>query len=269
MTTIEAGPVAYRWRYKGDTSHPWQHVGAGFMPTSRMEVEPLYIQHAEAVVTDAMVEPTWEDLPSGVSSSIARKAFRHFMDCTEYPASTSAMRQAIELADRLRCNQPGETVNVPRDDLRQLLDMIENHWNAEMEKGRKRWNEESLVAKWIIRLRAALTASPPRETEIPDALRDVAAERQRQVDAEGWTPNHDDQHIEGELARAAAAYARHAGSCEDARQVNSGFAPEDLWPWGAGWRPSDRRRDLVKAGALILAEIERLDRAALHQGGKP
>jgi hypothetical protein len=28
------------------------------------------------------------------------------------------------------------------------------------------------------------------------------------------------------------------------------------------WKPTNRRRDLVKAGALILAEIERLDRAA-------
>jgi len=37
---------------------------------------------------------------------------------------------------------------------------------------------------------------------------------------------------------------------------------ENLWPWGKEWwKPSDRRRDLVKAGALIAAEIDRLDRA--------
>jgi hypothetical protein len=28
------------------------------------------------------------------------------------------------------------------------------------------------------------------------------------------------------------------------------------------WKPKDRRRDLVRAAALIIAEIERLDRDA-------
>jgi len=36
-----------------------------------------------------------------------------------------------------------------------------------------------------------------------------------------------------------------------------------LWPWSPmWWRPTTQRRDLVKAGALIMAEIERIDRAA-------
>ena len=39
----------------------------------------------------------------------------------------------------------------------------------------------------------------------------IAAERQRQIEAEGWTPGHDDTHDRGELARAAACYALHAG----------------------------------------------------------
>jgi hypothetical protein len=38
---------------------------------------------------------------------------------------------------------------------------------------------------------------------------------------------------------------------------------EDLWPWHDDWwKPKDRRRDLIRAAALIVAEIERLDRAA-------
>lgn len=96
------------------------------------------------------------------------------------------------------------------------------------------------------------------------AVRDVLAERRRQVEALGWTPQYDDRHTGGALALAAAAYARHAGSDEDDRQVNSGFSPEDLWTLNGShpWRPSTPRRDLVKAGALILAEIERLDRAS-------
>lgn len=109
-----------------------------------------------------------------------------------------------------------------------------------------------------------------------DALRDVAAERRRQISAEGWTPDHDDEHADGDLAMAAACYAlpeihREVFPRKDARNVGrSADEPivvyDDvlcpmLWPWhGAGWKPKDRRGDLVKAGALILAEIERLDR---------
>ena len=40
-------------------------------------------------------------------------------------------------------------------------------------------------------------------------------------------------------------------------------APPSMWPWTSEWwKPSTRRRMLVKAAALILSEIERLDRAA-------
>ena len=93
------------------------------------------------------------------------------------------------------------------------------------------------------------------------ASRDVLAERQRQVEAEGWTPEHDDGHEEGEMARAAACYALIAGS--QSRSLWQCELP-NFWPWDEEWwKPTERRRDLVKAGALILAEIERLDRAAI------
>ena len=91
------------------------------------------------------------------------------------------------------------------------------------------------------------------------AAKDVLAERARQINAEGWTPGHDDTNNEGELAQAAACYALNA----------AGWKTEALrgcWPikWMAAWfKPANHRRDLVKAGALILAEIERLDRLAL------
>lgn len=77
---------------------------------------------------------------------------------------------------------------------------------------------------------------------------------------EGWTPEHDDGHANGEIAQAAASYAYEAGLPEPAR-LPSGYAPA-TWPWHASWwKPKDRRRDLIRAGALIVAEIERLDRA--------
>jgi hypothetical protein len=101
-----------------------------------------------------------------------------------------------------------------------------------------------------------------------DAARDVLAERKRQVEAEGWTPEHDNEHDEGELAAAAAAYAMTAVGTgkQDMRFVDIDLFVPEIFPteWGANWwKPSDdKRRNLVKAGALILAEIERLDRAA-------
>lgn len=109
------------------------------------------------------------------------------------------------------------------------------------------------------------------------AARDVLAERQRQISAEGWTPEHDDRHGNGSLALAAGCYAMFASAPDAAREetdlpadlsasgetVPGALAWLEIWPWDRKWwKPKDRRSDLVRAGALILAEIERLDRAA-------
>ncbi|WP_319150069.1 hypothetical protein [Pseudomonas aeruginosa] len=89
--------------------------------------------------------------------------------------------------------------------------------------------------------------------EVPQAWLDVQAERRRQITAEGWTPEHDDLYCAAELPRAAAAYILNGANDE---------APA-IWPFSAKWwKPSTARRDMVKACALALAEIERLDRAA-------
>lgn len=92
----------------------------------------------------------------------------------------------------------------------------------------------------------------------------IAAERQRQTEAEGWTPEHDDEHTKGELVHAARAYA----SCY---QLPFFHAEHAGWPWDeASWKPNaDPVRNLAKAGALIAAEIDRLQRAtgATSQGG--
>lgn len=82
------------------------------------------------------------------------------------------------------------------------------------------------------------------------ALDDVIAERRRQIEGEGFSADRDDAYDRQELARAAAAYAvadRH---------------PEGrLWPWTAAWwKPRSHRENCVKACALLVAEIERLDR---------
>jgi hypothetical protein len=92
------------------------------------------------------------------------------------------------------------------------------------------------------------------------AARDVLAERARQVEAEGWTTERDDTYQKGELAQAAGAYAL----ASTFYHADPYAAVLTIWPWSRSWlKPTNPRRDLVKAGALIIAEIERLDRAAL------
>lgn len=97
------------------------------------------------------------------------------------------------------------------------------------------------------------TTAPVQAEPQTAAARDVLAERQRQISAEGWTPEHDDEHRDGSMALAASCYACASAGFDDAARD---------WPWSDDWfKPSSPRRDLIKAGALILAEIERIDRA--------
>lgn len=99
--------------------------------------------------------------------------------------------------------------------------------------------------------------SQPTDAGWRTAVDEIAAERRRQVEVEGWTPEHDDGHRRGELAFAGASYAVISSG-----QISDVIVARQLWPWDRNyWKPTDRRRDLVKAGALIIAEIERLDRA--------
>ncbi len=100
-----------------------------------------------------------------------------------------------------------------------------------------------------------------REHPTNAALRLIADERRRQVESEGFTPVQDDeQNEDGEMAYAAAAYA--AASVGD---------PDAALFWPGGWdpqmfKPTGETRDLVRAGALIVAELER--RARLSASAK-
>jgi len=100
------------------------------------------------------------------------------------------------------------------------------------------------------------------------AAKDVLAERERQKSVEGWTEAHDDEHYESELALAAGAYCESAAKPKIlARSLGKAFAIPNLWPRGWGndwWKPKNPRADLVRAGALIIAEIERLDRVTIR-----
>lgn len=82
----------------------------------------------------------------------------------------------------------------------------------------------------------------------------IAAERTRQIEEEGWTAEHDDDHDDQQLVAAALCYAG-----EDMPPVT---VPPEGWPFEKDWwKPSETMvRNLVKAGALIAAEIDRLQR---------
>ena len=98
-----------------------------------------------------------------------------------------------------------------------------------------------------------------------DGIELIAAERQRQISVENWTPEHDDKLIVGQLAAAAVCYADEAfvQSWEPWSRRIDAIAPYG-WPFDSldFWKPSDDPiRNLVKAGALCAAEIDRLQRA--------
>jgi hypothetical protein len=111
----------------------------------------------------------------------------------------------------------------------------------------------------IVAGRAALASSGSPASGMEEAVREVVAERRRQVEAEGWTAEHDDEHTDGELVDAAACYLIYRG----------GHTPH-RWPWSREWwKPKGHRRNLARAGALILAEIERIDRASSRSKTTP
>ena len=107
-------------------------------------------------------------------------------------------------------------------------------------------------------------------------ISEIMQERVRQIVAEHHLPAHDDAHDMGELARAAASYALRAvrDQFPADRPLHGVYAHRTalLWPFArAAATPKTPRRNLVIAAALLVAEIERLDRRAAQQieGGPP
>lgn len=100
----------------------------------------------------------------------------------------------------------------------------------------------------------------------------IAEERKRQIEFEGYTPQHDSEHTARELISAARTYSESA----DLHLLSESFEPSDSWhntnepfywieiknhwPWDEeSFKPTTALRDLVKAGALIAAAIDRLN----------
>lgn len=130
-------------------------------------------------------------------------------------------------------------------------------------------NAESHAHSFAAQLRrqsAPSPASPASPAPLSAAITDIIAERQRQKDAKGYTETRDDNYLPGVLNLAGAAYAVSVSFLPDAKR-----RAQRLWPWTDAGKylrasPKDPRSALVKAGALIAAEIERIARAASQSG---
>ena len=96
----------------------------------------------------------------------------------------------------------------------------------------------------------------------------ITKERQRQINVKGYTAHHDAEHNVTELIDAAMSYVDAART--DYMNETEGLHPEVLkqhydsikqltWRWDDNsFKPTSSFKDLIKAGALIAAAIDRL-----------
>lgn len=106
-----------------------------------------------------------------------------------------------------------------------------------------------------------------REKTKMDAVALIAKERKRQIREEGWTTEHDREHNPEDLPLAGSCYAEDAA--RNLALMSNGLALRSQgtptsWPWDNKWwkpTPYDPVRQLVKAGALIAAAIDRIGEA--------
>lgn len=110
---------------------------------------------------------------------------------------------------------------------------------------------------------------------LPTGLELIIAERERQITQEGWTPEHDDKHSPFAMAIAGACYILDfkASTILCTHHRDGDYILNDaidlLWPWDGEWwkpTPNDPVRQLTKAGALIAAEVDRIQRLKSRGG---
>lgn len=155
--------------------------------------------------------------------------------------------------------------DAPAEERKAMLDHLHDpdNWERNHELGNVRYSqryEDGYVE--VVRL----TGGIGERMSSWRSIRAIEDERLRQVHEEGWSAAHDDQHTTGNLALAgayyaslAAAHAENGGSAE----AYATMPPPFRWPWTRRWwKPRNPRRDLIRAAALIVAELDRLDRKA-------
>lgn len=204
-------------------------------------------------------EPDWDDLAEQLGGRADPEPLILPGDETPWtPGQLAAFQAHFDAA----MANPGPLRVLPSD-----------HWKARAEAAEAKLAEVRAVLleggqdDGTVRRRAlAMTGSDEEAPESPGVTL-IAAERARQVAVEGWTAEHDAEHAGDDLARAAACYATPPDRRKIGTRLVDGYGdrgdrygpfPEG-WPWHPDWwKPGDRLRELVKAGALIAAEIDRL-----------
>lgn len=151
----------------------------------------------------------------------------------------------------------------------QIRDEIQTRYEILVHESDKSRNSLSLMAESLIKicdgLKEKLTSAERQE----GVFLEIAAEQARRAIVEGRTGEEDDGCSKGELSSAAACYA--VGYLIKGFSINKRLSRTEkveavhrwcLWPWEwSRWKPSTRRQDLISAIALLIAEVERLDRA--------
>lgn len=162
----------------------------------------------------------------GVGTAVSQQQFE-----------TACLRELLTLLDEQEAAEKRIAELEARKYIPQPLDIEDEYQNYEYVAG---WND--------CRNAASVRQQTP-------AVCDVIAERFRQQSVEGWTLEHEDQYGKSQLLWASSCYLLN--TIQPFNRI-----PMD-WPWDSSWwKPTNPRRDLVKACALIIAEIERRDRAA-------
>ena len=239
-----------------------------------LEVQLKLSEAAERAWESSMMQACGEDGPKSVADKFAELEAKCAALATDNEKAMEAMRQAdaaVKLAHEKFSALAAENAML-KQRTQQLIDIISNtdndycmcgsamkdhvhsgcgyptgmfdyYYNQLLESDNKTPATDAFLAEVL----AQVVKSPS------NAVQSVIAERQRHQSAEGWTPEHDDQYSKSQLLWASSCYVLNA-----IHPFNR--IPFD-WPWTPEWwKPTNPRRDLVKAGALILAEIERIDR---------
>lgn len=258
--------------------HQWQFSNAWFDGSEEVvlkagkegsPIRTLYAapvaqaQHSAPDVCDGKEQNAFEEWASKEGMNMERHPLHWlFLDAKTYSAR-QGWKAALKYARNMLAAAPVCRLSRSALTEAQMRRLYENSTETENE----RLGFEAF-ARLIRRAEAVHQIAAAPGKEVPQAWLDVQAERRRQVEAEGWTPEHDDEHADGQMARAAACYALAGSSAPN--DGTAALLVSLAWPWDEQWwKPSTARRDLVKACALALAEIERLDRAGISQSPQP
>lgn len=129
-----------------------------------------------------------------------------------------------------------------------MFNMFTNKYNLNMKKLISNIETTQKILKLIENYKFENIISNEIESEINNFLNEVKLERIRQINDENYSLENDKKYINNELPRAAATYCL--------KNLNNRVS---FWPWNIiTFKPTNEKRDLIKASALIIAELQRI-----------